>query len=51
MGTAKAGRLRVHHGELDLTVLNRTLLEAGVSLGALIPVERSLEDVFMEVTK
>ena len=50
LGAARAGRLQVHHGELELPELNRRLFDQGVSVGALIPVERSLEDVFMEVT-
>lgn len=50
-GAGTAGRVRVRYGELPLAQLNRRLLDAGVEVEALVPITRSLEDVFMEVVQ
>jgi ABC-type multidrug transport system ATPase subunit len=51
LGAGEAGRLRVSYGETPIAEVNRRLVEAGVPVDALIPAQRNLEDVFLEVTK
>jgi ABC-type multidrug transport system ATPase subunit len=51
LGPGEAGRLRVAHGERPISEVNRRLVEAGVPVDALVPAQRNLEDVFLEVTK
>jgi ABC-2 type transport system ATP-binding protein len=50
-GNGEAGRLRVHLGAMEPAEANAALVQAGVRVGALVPVQRSLEDVFLEVTR
>ena len=50
-GRTAAGRLQVRLDGLSTAALNAALSERGVLLSALVPVERSLEDVFLEVTR
>jgi ABC-type multidrug transport system ATPase subunit len=50
-GAGSSGRIRVDLNGLTPATLNRRLLEAGVSVSALVPHTTSLEDVFMEVTQ
>ena len=45
------GRLRCEAGPDDAARLNRALVLAGVAVSELHPVERSLEDVFLEMTE
>ncbi len=47
---AGAGRLRLRLDGLDAAELNRALVEAGVAVSALVPVEHSLEDLFLRLT-
>ena len=49
-GPVEGGRLRVALGGLDAAGLNRVLVEAGVPVSALSPVERSLEELFLSLT-
>lgn len=51
LGPGKAGRLQVRVGDVAVSVFNRGLVEAGIDVEALVPVERDLEAVFMEVTR
>ncbi|MBW1880264.1 MAG: ABC transporter ATP-binding protein [Deltaproteobacteria bacterium] len=50
LGPGQSGRLRLKPGDLDPAVLNKKLVEAGVPIDALVPIQRSLEDVFLELT-
>jgi ABC-2 type transport system ATP-binding protein len=50
LGPGESGRLRVKPGSLDSAALNKHLVEAGVAIDALVPIQRSLEDVFLELT-
>jgi ABC-2 type transport system ATP-binding protein len=45
-----AQRIRVGLDGITPEDLNRQLLQAGVSLSALVPVQRSLEDLFLQLT-
>jgi ABC-2 type transport system ATP-binding protein len=51
LGPGERGRLRVRHPGLALSALNAALVRADVPVEALVPARRSLEDVFMEVTR
>jgi len=51
VGPGQAGRLLVVLDELTPAAFNRHLMEQGVEVTALVPQERSLEDVFLEVTR
>jgi len=52
LGAGASGRLRVRlQGTLTAGALNRRLVQADIDLTALVPETRSLEDVFLEVTK
>jgi len=50
LGPGESGRLRVKPGDFDPATLNKHLVEAGVPVDALVPIQRSLEDVFLELT-
>ena len=50
VGEPEGGRLTVHHS-LPVPTIVRALVEAGVEVEALVPSTRSLEDVFLEVTR
>ncbi len=50
-GPGASGRIRVQHGELPIPTLNRKLMQAGVDVDALVPAQRNLEDVFLEVVE
>ena len=50
-GAGQAGRLRIDLDGIQSAQLNKTLMEANISLNALVPQTTSLEDVFMEVTR
>lgn len=49
-GDGEGGRARIRLDSLDSAALNKALVSAGVEVEALIPVERSLEDVFLALT-
>lgn len=49
-GDGEGGRARIKLDGLDSAGLNRALVGAGVEVEALVPVERSLEDVFLSLT-
>ena len=51
LGPGQSGRLRIRYGEVDTAEINRALVAAGIPIQALVPVQRNLEDVFMEVTR
>lgn len=51
VGPGAEGRLRVLHRGMDVSELNRRLVERGVPIDSLSPVRRDLEDVFLEVTR
>ncbi len=51
LGPGERGRLRVRPGTLDAAALNRHLVQAGVPVDTLVPLQRSLEDVFLELTR
>ena len=51
VGPADLGRLRLAHGGVGAGELLRHLVHAGVVVEAFVPVQRNLEDVFLEVTQ
>lgn len=51
LGAGERGRIRVRCQPDGIGALNDTLHSAGVSVSALVPIQRSLEDVFLEVTR
>ena len=51
VGPAQSGRTLVRVDAGGLAGLNRGLVERGVPVSALVPEERTLEDVFLEVTR
>lgn len=51
VGPADQGRTRLAHGEVPAPELLRGLIHAGVPIEAFVPVQRNLEDVFLEVTQ
>ncbi len=50
VGDGEPGRLRVALDGLGVAELNRALVQGGVSVTALVPVQRSLEDLFLSLT-
>ncbi|MSP54218.1 MAG: ABC transporter ATP-binding protein [Myxococcales bacterium] len=50
IGEGEDGRLLVGLTALDVSAFNQRLVEAGVGVTALVPRNRSLEDLFLEVT-
>lgn len=50
LGPGRQGRLRLRLRGLAPDALNRRLVEAGLPIDALVPHDRDLEDVFLEVT-
>ena len=50
-GHGASGRKRIELVGMDAAALNKALVEAGVSVTALVPQERNLEEVFLEVTR
>lgn len=50
VGDGEGGRARVALTGLDSAGLNRALMAEGVSVDALVPVERNLEDLFLSLT-
>ena len=51
IGDGVEGRLRLGLEGRTVPQLNRALLEAGVELEALVPVQKSLEDLFLALTR
>jgi ABC-type multidrug transport system ATPase subunit len=51
LGPGSHGRLMVRLGALEPHQLNAALVSAGVPVSAVVPTERNLEDVFLEVTR
>jgi len=51
LGPGEAGRTRLRHGTMELPELNRKLVMAGLDIESFIPVQRNLEDVFLEMTR
>jgi ABC-2 type transport system ATP-binding protein len=52
LGSGASGRQRIRlNGELSAAVVNRRLIAADIDVTALVPETRSLEDVFLEVTR
>ena len=49
-GTDGGQQLRVHLKGLALDEVNRALVDAGIGVTALVPVQRSLEDLFLQLT-
>jgi ABC-type multidrug transport system ATPase subunit len=43
-------KVRVHLDGLGVEALNRSLVQAGVGVTALVPIQRSLEDLFLQLT-
>lgn len=50
VGDGEQGRVRVALTGIDPAALNRALVAEGVSVDALVPVERNLEDLFLSLT-
>lgn len=50
-GSEDSDRVRVGLVNIDPATLNRRLAEQGISLSALVPVQRSLEELFLSLTK
>jgi ABC-2 type transport system ATP-binding protein len=50
-GAGEAGRILVQLESATIASLNRTLVESGIHVTALVPNTTNLEDVFMEVTR
>jgi ABC-2 type transport system ATP-binding protein len=51
LGPGRSGRTLVRHAGLAVDELVARLVGEGVRIGAVVPTERSLEDVFLEVTR
>jgi ABC-2 type transport system ATP-binding protein len=51
IGDGTEGRLRVGLDGVDVPTLNRALVTAGVSVEAVVPVQKSLEDLFLSLTR
>ena len=51
LGPGEAGRTRLRHGTMELSELNRKLVHAGLDIDSFVPVQRNLEDVFLEMTR
>jgi len=51
LGAGERGRVRVRCSTGGVPSLNDTLRAAGVAVNALVPVQRRLEDVFLEMTR
>jgi len=51
LGPGESGRIRVRPGALEPAALNAHLVQAGVPVEAFVPIQRSLEDVFLELTQ
>jgi ABC-type multidrug transport system ATPase subunit len=51
IGPGSHGRIMVRLAALETHQLNAALIAAGVEVSALVPTERNLEDVFLEVTR
>ncbi len=49
-GPGAAGRVRAVYEGIELADLNIQLVQAGVRVDSLVPAQRNLEDVFLEVT-
>jgi len=50
-GSEDSDRVRVGLVNIDPATLNRRLAEQGIHLSALVPVQRSLEELFLSLTK
>ncbi len=50
-GPGASGRLRVELEGMDVAALNRAMVAADVPITAIVPQERNLEEVFLEVTR
>ncbi len=50
-GSEDSDRVRVGLVNIDPATLNQRLAEQGISLSALVPVQRSLEELFLSLTK
>ncbi len=50
LGDGEGGRVRVSLVGLDAATLNRALVQQGVAVDALVPIERDLEDLFLSMT-
>ena len=50
-GPGSEGRIRVELSGIDAATLNTALVQAGIAVTALVPEQRNLEDVFLEVTR
>ena len=51
MGPGESGRVRVSRGEVGVSDIVKHLVAGDVAIDAVVPIQRSLEDVFMELTK
>jgi len=51
LGDGVEGRLRLGLDGLSVPGLNRSLLDAGIEVEALVPVQKSLEDLFLALTR
>lgn len=51
LGSGARGRVRVRLGDMGADELNRRLVAADIPVDALVPQDRNLEDVFLEVTQ
>lgn len=51
VGDGAEGRLRVGLTELSTADLNRSLVQAGIEVNALVPITGSLEDVYLATTR
>ncbi len=51
VGPGESGRLRIGHGQIPVADIAKAVVSAGVPLDAMVPIQRNLEDVFLEVTR
>jgi ABC-2 type transport system ATP-binding protein len=51
LGPGESGRMRIARGDVGVAEINRHLVGKGVAVDALVPIQRNLEDVFLEMTK
>jgi ABC-2 type transport system ATP-binding protein len=51
LGAGTAGRVRLSYGETPIPTISKALFEAGLPIDALVPIQRNLEDVFLELTR
>jgi ABC-type multidrug transport system ATPase subunit len=51
LGAGTAGRVRLSYGDTPVTEISKRIFEAGIPVEAFVPIQRNLEDVFLEITQ